>query len=149
GSATLSATATNAVSGARAIFGNPIDSAFLAAAAAANTAGGGTVFIPAGIWLVSETLNYQSSNVTVAGAGRSKSRVYYVHTGVGNSNETTPCFRGLGPLMTAGGKPAANFEDFLVDGQFFVATGPWGSEMKLIQVTDTVDSHVKDMAILN
>src|SRR5690606_790796 len=115
----------------------------------AQTAGGGTVLFPAGDWIISQTLNYQSPGITVAGAARSLTRVFYVHTGVGTSNETTPCFRGLGPMVTAGGKPNANFRDFTVDGRFFVATGAWGSEMKLIQVTDTVDSSVRDMGILN
>lgn len=149
GDAVLTDAAVTTGSGMRAFFGFPIDEAFLAASAAATASGGGNVFIPAGLWLASETMNYQATNIMISGAGRAHSIVYYVHTGVANSNSTTPCFRGLGPGILDGGKPGASFKDFTVDGQFFVSTGGWSSEMKLIQLTQTVDAILKDLAILN
>lgn len=149
GVATLADAAATTTANARVVFGAPIDSAFLAAAAAAEADGGGCVSIPAGDWVVSQTLNYQASGVRVSGASRAHTRVYYVHTGVANSNEATPCFRGLGPAITSGGKVEAGFTDFTVDGAFFVATTAWSSEMKLLQLTQTVDAVISGMGILN
>lgn len=148
GVATLTHAASTTCTGARAVFGTPIDTALTAAVAAAAV-NGGNVFFPAGIWVAATQVKFPL-RVGFTGAGKIKSRVYYVHSDDGSDYNVTPwlaCRADVDPA--SGKKPAVSISNFCADGQFFVGTAGYSFRAKLIIADNTVDSYVSNMAILN
>jgi hypothetical protein len=142
GNAVLAAVATNTCSGVNAAFGWPIDAALVAADAAAAAAGGGNILIPRGNWITTVKWDVTPGN-GVIGAGRDLTRVFYVKTGDGTSNATTPWLSTGGANWTK----TSHIRDFHADAQFFVATTGVGSMMKVIFVANTQSSTIKRMRI--
>lgn len=148
GVATLAHAAVNTTSGARAVFGTPIDSALAAANDACVAAGGGMVFVPAGVWVGAEQVQF-SSGVGLCGAGKTASRMYYVHSDDGSSYDETPWLRWVGTNPTTGLRHSINLADFLVDGAFFVGTAGYSYRAKLVLADRAIDSNVRNCSILN
>ena len=145
GLANLSVTATNTVSGARCVFGFPIDTALAAAVtecAADYAVDGivGKVTIPAGKYLA-VTPQTLTSGISVSGAGRDITSVYVVKVVADATNSTVAPW-----LRTSGSLPRAqnvSVRDLTLIGTFYAAEGAYGSQMKMISISTTDYSVVQ------
>lgn len=148
GNATLSVNATNTVSGASCVFGWPIDTALTAAIAAcrADYAVDGVVGyidFPAGKWLaiVPQPI---SSGVSFQGAGRDSSFIYIVKiVSAANNPVTAPWLQRLQSPAVAGLYDNINLRDFTLIGTFYAATSAYGSDMKMLHISNTSNSTVQ------
>jgi endoglucanase len=148
GVATLANTAVTTTSGARAVFGTPIDSALDAANAAAVAAGGGVVFVPAGVWVGVRQVVF-SSGVGLTGAGKTRSRLYYIHADDGSDYNVTPWLYWNTFDSVDGLRHDVNVSNVLIDGAFFVGTAGYSFRAKLILIDRTLDSAIRNCSILN
>lgn len=148
GVATLAANAATTTTTATVVFGTPIDDALSDANDAAAAAGGGQIYVPAGVWVGATQVQFDSG-VGLKGAGKTRSRMYYVHSDDGSSYNTTPWLYWTGSDAGDGLRHDVNLEGVLIDGAFFVGTAGYSYRAKLILIDRTLDSHIRNCSILN
>lgn len=147
GVATLAQSATTSCSGVSCVFGIPIDAALNSAVADATTAGGGTIYVPDGVWVARNTLLF-GNRISFGGAGRGNTFFYVTKVGTAADVDTTPWLRSSG-IPASGRFDELNLFDFTVDGSFYAATDAWNSMLKMIYVAYTNNSTIERIASIN